>query len=94
MADEAGIELFLQTHAVDTLRTDGPGGSRITGVTVEHKTGTQEIHADVVIDCSGDGDVAARGGVAWEKGRTPDGLVQSPSLVTRIGGIDREGFVE
>ena len=93
LAEEAGVTLMMQTHAVDTIREEGPGGSRISGVVVEHKSGHQEIRADVVIDCSGDGDVAARGGVAWEKGRTADGLVQSPSLMIRIGGIDRGEFI-
>jgi len=37
--------------------------------------------------------VAARGGVAWEKGRTADGLVQAPTLVFKLGGVDRAGFV-
>lgn len=89
MVQEAGVKLMLHTQVVDTLRE----GDRITGVIVEHKSGRQAILADVVIDCSGDGDVAARGGVAWEKGRTGDGLVQAPTLVFRLGGVDREGFV-
>jgi len=87
---QAGVKLMLHTHVVDTLRS----GDRITGVVVEHKAGRQEILADIVIDCSGDGDVAARGGVDWEKGRTGDGLVQAPTLVFRLGGIDRRGFIE
>jgi hypothetical protein len=86
----AGVQLMLHTHVVDTLRE----GDRITGVVVEHKTGRQEIHAEVLLDCSGDGDVAARAGVAWEKGRTGDGLVQAPTLVFRLGGLDRESFIE
>lgn len=89
LARDAGVELMLHTQVVDTLRE----GDRITGVVVEHKSGRQELHADVVIDCSGDGDVAARGGVAWEKGRTGDGLVQAPTLVFRLGGLDRAAFV-
>jgi len=89
MVEEAGVELMLHTQVVETLRE----GDRITGVVVQHKSGCQNVLADVVIDCSGDGDVAARGGVAWEKGRTTDGLVQAPTLVFRIGGIDREEFV-
>lgn len=89
LVEEAGVNLMLHTQVVDTLRE----GDRITGVVVQHKSGRQLIYADVVIDCSGDGDVAARGGVAWEKGRTGDGLVQSPTLVFRLGGLDREAFV-
>lgn len=89
MVQEAGIRLMMHTQVVDTLRE----GDRITGVVVEHKSGRQMILADVVIDCSGDGDVAARGGATWEKGRTGDGLVQAPTLVFRLGGVDRSGFI-
>ncbi|WP_228845222.1 FAD-dependent oxidoreductase [Phototrophicus methaneseepsis] len=90
MVQEAGVQLMLHTQVVETLRE----GDRITGVIVEHKSGRQKITADVVIDCTGDGDVAARGGVAWEKGRTADGLVQAPTLVFRLGGLDRSEFIE
>ena len=90
LAQEAGVKVMLHTHMVDTIRE----GDRIAGVIVEHKSGRQNIFADITIDCSGDGDVAARGGVAWEKGRTADGLVQAPTLVFRIGGMDRAAFVK
>lgn len=89
LCQEAGVKLMLQTVVVDTLRT----GDRIHGVVVEDKSGRQTIEASVVIDCTGDGDVAARGGAAWEKGRTKDGMVQSPTLVFRVGGLDREKFI-
>jgi hypothetical protein len=86
---EAGVRLLMHTQVVDTLRE----GDRIRGVVVENKSGRQHIEADVTIDCSGDGDVAARGGVKWEKGRTADGLVQAPTLVFKLGGVSREGFI-
>ena len=86
---EAGVRLLLHSPVVDTIRK----GDRILGVVVENKSGRQRIEADVTIDCSGDGDVAARGGVAWEKGRTADGLVQAPTLVFKLGGVSREGFI-
>ncbi|MCZ6671894.1 MAG: FAD-dependent oxidoreductase [Verrucomicrobia bacterium] len=87
--EEAGVKVLLHAVYVDTLREN----DRITGVVIETKTGRQNIGADVVIDCSGDGDVAARGGLTWEKGRTKDGLVQSPTLVFRIGGVNRQELV-
>ncbi|HRE79602.1 MAG TPA: FAD-dependent oxidoreductase [Opitutaceae bacterium] len=86
---EAGVRLLLHTQVVETLRD----GDRITGIIVENKSGRQRIEANVTIDCSGDGDVAARGGVAWEKGRTADGLVQAPTLVFKLAGVDRAGFI-
>ncbi len=86
---EAGVRLMLHTQVLDTIRE----GDRIRGVIVANKSGIQRLEADVTIDCSGDGDVAARGGVAWEKGRTADGLVQAPTLVFKLGGVSREGFI-
>ncbi|WP_043589215.1 FAD-dependent oxidoreductase [Geminisphaera colitermitum] len=87
---EAGVKLMLHTHFLDTLRD----GDRVTGVLVHHKSGLQRIHARTTIDCTGDGDVAARAGVPWEKGRTGDGLVQAPTLVFRLGGGDRSAFID
>ena len=89
LARAAGVRIMLHTHVVDTVRE----GDRITGVVVEHKSGRQQLLADVIIDASGDGDVAARGGVAWEKGRTADGMVQAPTLVFRLGGLVRGRFL-
>ncbi len=89
LAREAGVKLLLHSQVVETIRE----GERITGVIVEHKSGRQRIEAAVTIDCSGDGDVAARGGVAWAKGRTGDGLVQAPTLVFKLGGVDRAAFI-
>jgi hypothetical protein len=86
---EAGVTVMFHVLVVDTIRE----GDRIGGVVVETKSGRQRIEAAVTIDCSGDGDVAARGGVAWEKGRTGDGLVQAPTLVFKLGGVDRAGFI-
>ncbi|MFO1451418.1 MAG: FAD-dependent oxidoreductase [Opitutaceae bacterium] len=86
---EAGVRLMMHTQVVETLRE----GDRITGVIVENKSGRQRIEADITLDCSGDGDVAARGGAAWEKGRTSDGLVQAPTLVFKLAGVDRLGFI-
>jgi hypothetical protein len=86
---EAGVRLLMHTVVVDTIRE----GDRIRGVIVENKSGRQRIEADITIDCSGDGDVAARGSVKWEKGRTADGLVQAPTLVFKLGGVSREGFI-
>ena len=89
MANDAGVKIMLHTHVVDVIRE----GNEIKGVVVEHKTGRQNIYAKVTIDCSGDGDVAYKGGVSWEKGRTEDGLVQAPTLVFRLGGIDSTNFI-
>jgi hypothetical protein len=40
----------------------------------------------VVVDCTGDGDVAARSGAAFECGRAGDGLVQPMTLMFEVEG--------
>ena len=89
MLREAGVKLLLQTQVVDALRE----GDRVAGVVVENKSGRSTLRADTVIDCTGDGDVAARAGVAFEKGRTSDGLVQTPTLAFKLGRVDRDAFI-
>ena len=85
---EAGAKVMFHTLVTEALRD----GDRVTGAVVETKSGRERIHARTVIDCSGDGDVAAMAGATWEKGRTADGLVQSPTLVFRLGGVDDAVF--
>lgn len=85
---EAGVQVLLHALFVDTLRE----GERVTGVVIEGKSGRTAFHAHTTIDCSGDGDVADRAGAMWEKGRTADGLVQAPTLVFRLGGVDSDIF--
>jgi hypothetical protein len=67
-------------------------GSRVTGVIVESKSGRQAIAADVVIDATGDGDIAARAGAPF---MSPDlkGDHMGMSLMYRLGGLpsDIEG---
>lgn len=89
MLRDAGVEVALHSMVVDVARRK----ERIERLVVEQKSGRREIEGDVFIDATGDGDVAVKAGVAWEKGRRSDGQVQSPSLVFRVAGIDRDAFV-
>ena len=84
MLEEAGVILQLHTDAVDVIMD----GSRITGVIIQSKSGREAIMAKVVIDCTGDGDVAARAGAEYVKGREEDGLMQPVTLMFKIDGVD------
>ncbi len=61
---------------------------RIRGVLVDTKRGRRAILARLVIDATGDGDVAAKAGVAFDYGRESDGLVQGMTMMYRVCGID------
>ncbi|MCY4454487.1 MAG: FAD-dependent oxidoreductase [Immundisolibacterales bacterium] len=80
MVAEAGVELRLHSWFQSTLVEDG----RAAGVIVETKEGAQAIRGDVLIDATGDLDVAASAGAAFEEG------AYIVTTVSRIGGVDTE----
>lgn len=84
MLQEAGAERMLHTQFVQVLME----GRRITGVVVANKDGLGVIRAKVVVDCSGDADVAARAGVDFVLGDRETGNIQPASLFFRIGNVD------
>jgi flavin-dependent dehydrogenase len=58
---DAGVDLLLHTWFCDSIVQDGV----LKGVIVENKSGRQALLAKVVVDASGDGDVAARAGAPF-----------------------------
>jgi hypothetical protein len=65
-------------------------GSRVMGVVVESKSGRQAIAADIVIDATGDGDVAARAGAPF-MGPADKGDRMGMSLMYILGGLFSDG---
>lgn len=77
------IDVLLYTIATEPIMD----GDAIKGVMVVNKSGTQAILAKIVIDCSGDGDIAARAGAPYEIGRPNDGVFQPMTMMFKIGGV-------
>lgn len=93
-------ELVLDAGVIPLVHAWAAGvvmeGPRIAAVLVQSKSGRQAVRARVVIDATGDGDVAAQAGAPFEKGDA-EGLMQPPGLCFRVGGVDvrranQEGF--
>ena len=82
MLDESGARFLLYTVAAGPIVKDG----RLGGVIIENKSGRQAVLAKVVIDATGDGDIAARAGAAYVKGRETDGSMQPVSVMFKVGG--------
>jgi hypothetical protein len=80
----AGVKMLLHTFIVDVVME----GDTICGVIVENKGGRGVYKAKIVIDCTGDGDVAARAGAPWNMGRPEDGKTQPMTLMFKIGNLD------
>lgn len=87
MLDEAGVKYLLHAFASDVLKD-----SAVRGAVFETKSGPVAVRASVIVDCTGDGDLAARAGAAFEVGREEDGLVQPVTLMFRMVGFDRKAF--
>ena len=85
LALRAGVKLLYHTLVVETLTE----GDRITGVIAVSKGGVSLIHADIVIDASGDADVAAAAGVPFEN-RGQQGKGQGLTTTFRVGNVDVE----
>lgn len=85
---EAGVEMRLHRSAVETIVDDDVEGlPRVRGIVTESKSGREALLADVVIDCTGDGDVCARAGVPFIKGRASDGEMQSVTLFFMLANV-------
>ncbi len=82
--EEAGVIIQLHTYVADVIME----GDKVRGVITESKSGREAIFADVVIDATGDGDVAYKSGAAFVMGREEDGVCQPVTLMFRIGGVD------
>src|SRR3989440_11061441 len=63
--------------------------TRIGAMMVETKAGRQAVRADIFIDCSGDGDLAAWAGARYEVGDNAGSMLY-PSMMFRLNGIDPE----
>lgn len=79
LLDVAGVHLRLQAWFAGVVRGDD---GRIEAVLVESKAGRQAVCPAVVVDATGDGDVAVACGAEHDHVTIP------PHLWLRIGGVD------
>jgi hypothetical protein len=93
---EAGANILLHCWAMKTLTE----GRRATGVRLLTKQGCIDISADVIVDATGDGDIAYGAGAEFDQGReagptwNADSLVQPMTIEFRIGGVRHEESME
>ena len=89
IATESVVKLLFDTMICKVLTE---GGSA-KGITVLNKSGHQAVLADVVIDTTGDGDVAAKAGANFQKG-DERGRMQSMTLIFRMGNVDVKRLID
>lgn len=84
MVLEAGGTLLYNSFISGVVKE----GGAITGVQLTNKAGLTRLKADVVIDATGDADVAALAGVPCEFGRPTDHQVQPLTLMFKLTHVD------
>lgn len=89
MVREAGANIITNTWAADAIVDN----KKIKGIIIENKSGRQAILADVVIDASGDADIAARAGAPIDK-LPKSGYLMAMIMLFRVGGINYQKIAE
>ncbi len=82
LAREYGISVLFHTSVIDAKMNDG----KVESVTLSNKDGVFDVQADMYIDATGDGDLAATAGFAYEVG-DKDGNCQPMTLCFNVGGV-------
>lgn len=90
MLTEANVKILYHTSFVDPLVED----NCMKGAIVFSKNGMEAIKAKIVIDCTGDADVAFRAGVPCELGDVNRRQMQPATMFFRIKNVDWERLDE
>ena len=83
MVVEAGVKILFHTWFADTILD----GDTVTGIIIENKSGRQAVMAKVVIDASGDGDVAFHAGVPFWQTKRDEASRLNDCLMYKIKGF-------
>jgi hypothetical protein len=85
---EQKVKIMYHTLVIGVIKSD----DTIQGVLINTKAGMAAIHANIVIDASGDADVIYRAGYDFTMGM--NGQIQNPTMIFKVGGVDVERFLE
>ena len=83
----AGIELYLGLAVIDALTENG----RVSAVVVATRHGLKAVRGRVFVDATGDGNLSAWAGAAFDLGDA-EGQTMSPSLCVQYAGVDWDAY--
>lgn len=84
VSKEPNLTTYLNTSIVDVITE----GDTVVGLVVLSEMEQMEVHAKVIVDCSGDAIVAAKAGVPFEIREKKD--IQPMTLIGKMAGVDME----
>ena len=87
---EAGVRLVFHSWASVPIVEEGA----VKGAVFESKAGRQALMAKVVVDCTGDGDMFARAGAAFEADIEEGDVHHCMNTPWLFGGVDMNRWIE
>ena len=90
MVVEEKVRLVFHSWAAAPLMEDG----RVRGAFFESKAGRQAVRAQVVVDATGDGDLFARAGAAYESDIEAADIHHCMNTAWLLGGVDMDRWIE
>lgn len=88
MVTEAGVEVRFCSKVISVLKE----GSNVTGIKIDSN---EEINGKVIIDATGNGDVAVQAGAEYAQGKDKDpNFVQPMSFYFLVGGVNFDKTLE
>jgi len=88
MIQEAGITPLLHCYAVDSIMD----GNTIKGIITESKSGRQAILGKIIIDATGDGDIAYHAGAQYKKALKDE--LMGVTVNFSCSGVDIKRFLD
>lgn len=93
LCKEAGVEVFFHHHIFDIIKADQETGSldrKVKAVCTASQEGLSAFKAQLFIDCTGNGDIAAQSGFDYEMGAPGVAELQAGSYSFFISGINND----
>ncbi len=87
---EAGVNVLFHCWVVAPIVEDG----RVKGVVFESKEGRFALLAEVVVDCTGDGDIFALAGAEFENDFDPETAHARLNTSFRFGNVDMRRYLD
>jgi hypothetical protein len=84
MLIDANVKAIYHSNVIAVRKTD----HRIREILISNKSGFQRIRSEIIIDATGDADIAALAGGDYVIG--DDGILKPPTLMFKISGVNSE----
>ena len=87
---DAGIEVLFHTD-IESVNVEN---AEIREITLRGKGYRIFVKAKIYIDASGDGDMAYLAGASYEKGQKDTGILQPPTMMFTLSGVDIDRTID